>query len=295
MDLPIFRRCSFSRTDLCYWDRTPNSILLWYTIITTCSDIYCGIQYFGHQCKELTHLKRLRCWERLKAGGEGDDRGWDGWMASPTQQTWVWASSRSGWWTGKPGVLQSMRLQRAGYDSVTELNWMRLPLSAVAALFHLNLWKLRRVFLRIVCPKSRRLKRESVGFHQPVVEGDPWGVDSPPLIWLPSIESSCSRQNIWSLFLSFCFCSWFSDSFLNIFSSWLFVFACCFQTLFLPFLLLSNGFFSFHLCIHSDTVEQAPRTILYIVLALYTCFWPYHSFKLDSPGTQFCCSSLLLC
>ena len=56
-------------------------------------------------CKELTHLKRPWCWERLKAGGEGDDRGWDGWMASLTQWTWVWVSSGSWWWTGKPGVL----------------------------------------------------------------------------------------------------------------------------------------------------------------------------------------------
>ena len=54
--------------------------------------------------EELTHLKTPWCWERLKAGGEGDDRGWDGWMASPTQWTWVWASSRSRRWTGKPGV-----------------------------------------------------------------------------------------------------------------------------------------------------------------------------------------------
>ena len=62
-------------------------------------------------------------WERLKAGGEGDNRGWDGWMASLTQLTWVWASSRSWWWTGKPGVLQSMGLQRVGHDWATELNW----------------------------------------------------------------------------------------------------------------------------------------------------------------------------
>ena len=59
-------------------------------------------------CKEPTHWKRSWSWERLKAGGEGDNRGWDGWMASPTRWTWVWAVSRSWWWTGKPGVLQSM-------------------------------------------------------------------------------------------------------------------------------------------------------------------------------------------
>ena len=67
-------------------------------------------------CKELTHLKRPWCWERLKAGGEGDDRGWDGWMASPTWRTWVWASCRRWRGTGKPGVLPSM-----GWG--IELNW----------------------------------------------------------------------------------------------------------------------------------------------------------------------------
>ena len=69
------------------------------------------------------HLKRPWCWERLKAGGEGDDREWDGWMASPTRWTWVWVSSRSWWWTGKPGVLHSMGSQRVRHDGVTELNW----------------------------------------------------------------------------------------------------------------------------------------------------------------------------
>ena len=72
-------------------------------------------------CEELTHWKRPWCWERLKAGGEGDYRGWDGWMASVTW--WVWVSSRSWWWTGKPGVLQSMELQRVRQDWATELNW----------------------------------------------------------------------------------------------------------------------------------------------------------------------------
>ena len=62
------------------------------------------------------------CWKRLRAGGEGDDRGWDGWMTSLTQWTWVWVSSQSFWWTGKPGVLQFMGLQRFGHYWVTELN-----------------------------------------------------------------------------------------------------------------------------------------------------------------------------
>ena len=74
-------------------------------------------------CEELTHLKRLWCWERLRAGGEGDDRGWDGWIALPTQWTWVWVNSRSLWWTERPSVLQSMKSQRVGHDWVAELNW----------------------------------------------------------------------------------------------------------------------------------------------------------------------------
>ena len=67
--------------------------------------------------------KRPWCWEGLGAGREGADRGWDGWMASPTRWAWVWVNSGSWWWTGRPGVLRSMGLQRAGHDWVTELNW----------------------------------------------------------------------------------------------------------------------------------------------------------------------------
>ena len=67
-------------------------------------------------CEELTPWRRPWCWEILKAGGKGDDRRWDGWMASPTQWAWVWASSGSWWWTGKPGVLQSMWWQRVRHD-----------------------------------------------------------------------------------------------------------------------------------------------------------------------------------
>ena len=73
--------------------------------------------------EELTHLKRPWCWERLEAGGEGDDSGWDGWKASLTQWTWVWVISRSWWWTRKPGMLQSLESQRVGHDWAPELNW----------------------------------------------------------------------------------------------------------------------------------------------------------------------------
>ena len=74
-------------------------------------------------CKELTHWKRPWCWEGLGAGGEGDNRGWDGWMASLIWWAWVWVNSRSLWWTGRPGVLQFMGSQRVGHDWATELNW----------------------------------------------------------------------------------------------------------------------------------------------------------------------------
>jgi len=73
--------------------------------------------------EEPTHWKRPWCWEKLKVRGEGDDRGWDGWMASPTQWSWVWVNSGSWWWTGRPGVLQSMGSQGVGHDWATELNW----------------------------------------------------------------------------------------------------------------------------------------------------------------------------
>ena len=70
-------------------------------------------------CKELTHLRTPWCWET-----EGDDRGWDGWMASPTECRWVWVNSGSWWRTGRPGVLQSMGSQRVRHNRVTELNWL---------------------------------------------------------------------------------------------------------------------------------------------------------------------------
>ena len=78
-------------------------------------------------CEELTHWKRPWCWEGLGAGGEGDDRGWDGWMASRTRWTWVWVNSRSWWWTGRPGVLRFMGLQsQTQLSDWTELNWTEI-------------------------------------------------------------------------------------------------------------------------------------------------------------------------
>ena len=82
-------------------------------------------QYFGHVMQRTASLKRPWCWERLKAR-EGDDRGWDGWMESPVQWTWVWVNSGSCWWTGRPVLLQSMGLQRVRHDWA-ELNYIAFP------------------------------------------------------------------------------------------------------------------------------------------------------------------------
>ena len=88
-------------------------------------------------------LKRPWCWERLKAGREGDDRGWDGWMALLTQWAWVWINSRSWWWTGRPGVLQSMGSQRVGHDWAAEL----ILVSLICCCWHLGCFKLLFYFL----------------------------------------------------------------------------------------------------------------------------------------------------
>ena len=86
-------------------------------------DQFIHLNTLATACEELTHWKRPWCWEGLGAGGEGDDRGWDGWMASPTQWTWVWVNSGSWWWSGRPGVLWFMGSQRVGHHWTTELNW----------------------------------------------------------------------------------------------------------------------------------------------------------------------------
>ena len=84
------------------------------------------LQDLDHLMQRTDSLERPWWWKRLKTGGNGDDRGWDGWMTSPTQWTWVWASSGSWWWTGRPGILQSMGSQRVGHNWATKLNWTEL-------------------------------------------------------------------------------------------------------------------------------------------------------------------------
>ena len=89
-------------------------------------------------CEERTYLKRPWCWERVKAGEKGDDRGWDGWMASPTRWTWVWVNPRSWWGTGRPGVLQSMGSQRVRHDWAELRTNSRKLLSAYSCLFYVK-------------------------------------------------------------------------------------------------------------------------------------------------------------
>ena len=81
------------------------------------------LQYFGYLMWRADSLEKTLMLGKIEGRREGDDRAWDGWMASPTQWTWIWVDSRSWWWTGRPGVLWFMALQRVGHNWVTELNW----------------------------------------------------------------------------------------------------------------------------------------------------------------------------
>ena len=81
------------------------------------------LQYFGHLMRRVDSLERPWCWKWLEAGGEGDDRGWDGWMASLTPWTWVWVDSRSWWWTGRPGMLQFMGHKESNTTEWLNWNW----------------------------------------------------------------------------------------------------------------------------------------------------------------------------
>ena len=91
-------------------------------------DWYWSSNTLATWCEESTHWKRLWCWERLKAGREGDDRGWDCWLASLTQWTWVWVDSRKWLRTGKPVMLQSMGSQRVRHDWATQ---QQLPCTSI--------------------------------------------------------------------------------------------------------------------------------------------------------------------
>ena len=87
------------------------------------------LQYFGHLMRRTDSLEKTLMLGKIEGRKTGGDRGWDGWMAPLTLWTWVWVNSGSWWWTGKPGMLQSMGLQRARHNWVTELNWIEKILS----------------------------------------------------------------------------------------------------------------------------------------------------------------------
>ena len=88
------------------------------------------LQYFGHLMRRIDSLEKTWILANIESRGEGDNREWDGWIASPTRWIWVWTSSRSWWWTRKPSVLQSMGSQIAGHDWATELkDWSTVRLN----------------------------------------------------------------------------------------------------------------------------------------------------------------------
>ena len=115
--------------------KTKCKIKIFYTVSkANWSTIHKWMIISDTSCKELTHWKRPWCWEGLGTGGERNDRGWDGWMASLTRWMWVWVNSGSWWWTGRPGMLQFMGSQRVGHWA-TELNWTELISDTAHQLF----------------------------------------------------------------------------------------------------------------------------------------------------------------
>ena len=108
------------------------------------------LQYFGYLLRRANSLEKTLCWERLRAGGEGSSRGWEGWMVSLTQWTWIWANSRRWWRTVEPGVLRSMGSQRAGHDLATEQVILKamhdeIPMNSFMYSNHGYLWSTKHV------------------------------------------------------------------------------------------------------------------------------------------------------
>ena len=123
------------------------------------------LQYFGHLVQRVDSLEKTLMLEGLGAGGEGDDRGWDGWMASPTRWTWVWVNSGSWWWTGRPGVLQFMRSQRVGHNSAAELRyvamdkWFKFSVPLLSPLENKDINNNNTYFVRLGVLKEQRYIR----------------------------------------------------------------------------------------------------------------------------------------
>ena len=133
------------------------------------------------------HWKRLWCWEGLGAGGEGDNRGWDGWMASPTRWTWVWMNSGTWWWTGRPGVLHAVHgvaKSRTRLSNWTELNWTDtiLDIGFSFLFFPISKWR----HMGVKTNKQNNLHKEDT-------PGLPW--------WSSGPDSTLPMQGarVWSL------------------------------------------------------------------------------------------------
>ena len=126
------------------------------------------------------------CWERLKAGGEGDSKGWDSWMAAPTWWKWVWASSRSWWWTGKPGMLQSMGSQRVRHDWVTELTDWYKTINFFSLHTLVWVWFLRFATERSLANWINLIKQNSSAAHYHHI-----GI----YMWFPGFLLSLAKKN----------------------------------------------------------------------------------------------------
>ena len=167
----------------------------------------------------MTHWKRLWCWEGLRVGGEGDGRGWNGWMASPTRWTWVWVNSGSWWWTGRPRVLWFMGSQRVGHDWVTELNWTEGILSRCEVL----------VKYLIVYLEGFEEKWEELKWNYKIQRKINWKKKEKNLVWdslLTALEKLIFEPiyniplsfdlfvcySLWGMNLSLCFCHCFFDT-----------------------------------------------------------------------------------
>ena len=153
-------------------------------------------------------LEKTLIWERVKVG-EGDSRGWDDWIASPTWWTWVWASSRSSWWTGKPGVLQSMGLQRFGHNWATKLNWMvNHVVACVRFFFALHDWIiLQCMYIHILFIHSPINGHLGRFYLSALVNNATVNMDVQIYVWVPAFNpcgyvprSAIARSNANSVF-----------------------------------------------------------------------------------------------
>ena len=164
------------------------------------------LQYFGHWWEELTHWIRPWCWERLTAGGEGGSKGWDGWMASPTQWTWIWPNSGRSWRIGKPGVLQSMGSQKVRHDLETEQHF------------------------GISVPNSRHRAHEHRRPSTGVSNLETWGIVKAGIwvciCWCLSLQSADALWPVWHLFTILNMDPWLDHGTSTAQNKWVFFFVC---------------------------------------------------------------------